>query len=69
MTQDIQATDRDYMVRCLIDGVASSNLQHEAGHELERAWMAEARMAADLKDTEAALKLAIDALKRIREAT
>lgn len=66
MSADLHDTDRDFMVRCLVDGVASKSLQREAAHELERAWMAEARIARDLGDTQDALRMALDALKRMR---
>lgn len=59
-------TDRDHMVRCLIDGVASRSLQREAAHELERAWQAEGRMYRDLVDTQDALRAALHSLGKFK---
>lgn len=58
--------DRDVLVRLLLEGAASTALQRDAAHELERAWEAEARIARDLGDTQDALRMALDALKRLR---
>lgn len=62
--------DRDVLVRLLLEGAASTALQRDAAHELERAWEAEARIHADflnaddrLRDTQRQLQMALSALK------